>query len=731
ADAEGNLWFGTMDGGLIRLDSERFTSFPENDQLGKRVYAITEALNGNLICGTSLGGTTVFDGKEYHHANAGEGFTSSIVQTFYYTPDGTLWIGTQDDGAFRYARDGFDHYTVRDGLPSNNITGFVMDGRQQMWIASADSGVAVIQIKGDSLLIVARYDVESGLASNRVNAIALDASQQVWIGTEDNGLSKITTPKDSTQEAIIRNLAIGTASEKEAVHSIRTDADHAYIGTSAGIFVWRGEKFVAISKKDGLASAEVYSIAVTRSGIWAGTERGISRVSYSDDFQQINVTNFGPEEGFRGGEVYRNASCVDRNGNVWFGTTAGLVKFDPRKELSPETTPRIHLQQIRLFFDDIANSQYVDTVARWSGLPPSVTLPHDQNTLTFSFTGTLHRNPKAVRYRWMLEGVNADWSPPAHVREVTFSDLSPGYYTFKVIAGNEFGVWSPSPATFSFRIEAPLWQRWWFQTAAGFLILATLWMAYTVRIRSIRRKNKIIHEKLELENTLLKLEHEAARLQMNPHFIFNCLNSIQGFISAADTVAAKKYLAKFARLMRLILENSRQEFIPLSTEIQLLENYMELEKLAASQPFQYRVDLKRYVEPEEILIPPMIIQPFVENAIVHGLRKMQRPGEITVAFHVDQEVLHCEVIDTGVGRKKSAELKAGQVGEHRSSGILVTTKRLEQYGKQRGVSAGIQIMDLENDGTPAGTRVIISIPCHRAGGPEETEGFDRRSDTGV
>jgi ligand-binding sensor domain-containing protein len=713
ADAEGNLWFGTSEKGLTRLDSERFIHYPENDQMGKRVYAVIQALNGNLICGTSLGGTTVFDGTQYALLDAKEGFTSSIVQSFFYTPDSTLWVGTQDEGVFRFSKTGSQNYTAKDLLPSNNITGFAIDAASHMWVASADSGVTVFRLhSADSVQRIARFTARNGLGSNRISTIASDGSNTVWIGTEDNGINRIVIPDDTIQQPQVYRFDVSDGLTSNIIHCIKAGPrKEVYIGTSKGLLIYPGGSFKKVTKADGLRSDNIFSLALGKDGsLWAGTEQGVERITFSTNPGTPSISHFGYEEGFKGVEVYRNSSCIDREGNIWFGTVNGLVKYNPLEELSHDISPRIHLTGIKLFFDDAAHTRYVDSVTAWYRLPQELNLPHDQNNLTFSYAGILLRNPSAARYRWMLEGLNESWSPPVTGREVTFSNLSPGEYSFKVIASNEFGSWTKEPATFDFRIDPPLWQRWWIQFPAVALVLGMIWGAFSLRIRRIKAKEHAIRERLEMENSILQLEQEAARLQMNPHFIFNCLNSIQGFISTNDAFQAKKYLAKFARLMRLILENAREEFIPLTNEIHILENYMELEKLTTNQPFAFSITVDEAVDAERIQIPPMMIQPFVENAIVHGVKKKNAPGEIRIHFRLNGQMLECEVTDNGVGRKRSAEMNRNSRQAHKSTGISVTTKRLEQYGQQGNLPAGVRIIDLEENGLAAGTSVIISTP---------------------
>jgi ligand-binding sensor domain-containing protein len=246
-DSEGNLWFGTPDG-LSKLDSERFAHYAESDQMGQRVYSIIEAINGNILCGTSLGGTTVFDGQHYSLLDQREGFTSSVVQCFYYSADSSLWIGTYDDGIYKFAKSGLFHYTSEEGLSSDNISGFVFDDKEHLWIASPDSGVMVATTKNDSLSVIKKINSRNGLSSNRINCVTYNGSM-IWLGTDDAGVIKINDDNNMA----ITSSDVGT--QRVTVHSIIADSLHrVYAATSQGIRIYNGDQMYLLSRANGLSS---------------------------------------------------------------------------------------------------------------------------------------------------------------------------------------------------------------------------------------------------------------------------------------------------------------------------------------------------------------------------------------------------------------------------------------------------------------------------------------------
>ncbi len=708
-DSSQDIWFGTSGGGLSRFDNERFTHYVENEKMGRQVYTLIQAHNNNMIFGTSNGGLTIFDGKYYSLVKGSSNFTSDKVRTLNYDQDSTLWIGTIGDGAFKFNRQGFTHYTLADGLPSTNISAIVIDATKNIWFASSDSGISILDKQTGKFQ---KFTENNGLLNNSIYAMVPDHAGNIWIGT-DKGLQKITPGADTLPPAIT-SFTQTSGLSNNAIRSIAVDkSNNIIIGTAGGgINVLQGTKFITINKSQGLCSNNIYLLIFDDfDNLWVGTELGIDRITFGRDFSIEEYRHYGKNEGFAGIEVYRNACFKDKNGNLWFGTVNGATIYKEKEDEILKTAPKIQLTGIKLFFDNIEKTKYVDSVSAWFPIPHNLKLPYNKNNLTFEFAGIYHRNPEAVRYKYKLEGSNDDWSPALTQHKVTYSNLPPGKYIFKMMACNEYNVWNKDPLTFEFQILPPFWQRWWFIGLSALICIFTVWSVFQYIIQQIKTKNQAEREKLLMEKNIVELEQEAARLQMNPHFIFNSLNSIQGFIATNDTFQAKRYLAKFARLMRLILENAREEFIPLRNETDMLENYLELEKLSKNNIFDFKINTCESINYETTEIPPMMIQPFVENAIIHGIKNKEGKGFIEINFRFNDSLMICEVIDNGIGRQKSAEIKEKTNAKHKSTGMMVTRKRLEQFKIQTGSNAGVEIVDLKDENNnPVGTKVIVSIP---------------------
>jgi len=224
-------------------------------------------------------------------------------------------------------------------------------------------------------------------------------------------------------------------------------------------------------------------------------------------------------------------------------------------------------------------------------------------------------------------------------------------------------------------------------------------------------RGKRINEKIKIEKQLVEFEHQALRLQMNPHFIFNSLSSINNFIGKNETAEAKKFLTKFSKLMRSILENSREEYITLQKEIDSLKYYLELEQLRFNNKFTFEINTCDSIDPANTMIPPMLIQPQIENAILHGIGPKDINGKISVTFNKKNGVILCEVTDDGVGRKKTGELKNDFSLPHVSLAMTVTQERLQVFNAGGKTNGSISIEDLtDKNGNALGTKVIFILP---------------------
>ena len=238
------------------------------------------------------------------------------------------------------------------------------------------------------------------------------------------------------------------------------------------------------------------------------------------------------------------------------------------------------------------------------------------------------------------------------------------------------------------------------------VIIITFLIYSRSKLKQKNRQNELIWRNVEIEQRLL-------RSQMNPHFIFNSLNSIQYYVSKNDSYMAESYLSKFARLIRSILEHSRQSYVPISDDCETLKLYMELEKLRFSDKFDYDFIVSDEIDIDFTKIPPMLIQPFVENSIIHGILQNSVQGKIKISLNINksENQIICNVYDNGIGRGKSMELKMKSIQDHKSLGMAVTAERIELLNKKGKDNYSVKYFDLmDTEGNSTGTNVELKIP---------------------
>lgn len=334
------------------------------------------------------------------------------------------------------------------------------------------------------------------------------------------------------------------------------------------------------------------------------------------------------------------------------------------------------------------------------------TLGHEDNEIEFVVKSPTikYQNQTSIKYK--LEGYDRDWEyADYHENVLSYKKLPPGKYTMRIVtsvSGLESDEW-----TYSFIISPPYYKQAWFYILIGALVLSIVIAIYIIRVRQVRRKSQAELNQQKMRTDLLEMELKALRSQMNPHFIFNSLNSIQNLILKEDIDNSYDYLVLFAKLVRATLNYSDLSFIPINEEIEFLETYLSLEKLRFKDDFTYEIS---YEGDDSINVPPLILQPFVENAIVHGLMHSSKQKKLSIRIHLDDK-LHCIIEDNGVGRKRSKEINERRNSNHKSFAINAMKQRLELMNKHFGNTDGnYAIHDVMEGDEVVGTRVELSLP---------------------
>lgn len=505
-----------------------------------------------------------------------------------------------------------------------------------------------------------------------IETFFIDSKKRNWVGTI-YGLQQY----DSAKGLILNNLGFPALSER-VVKIVEPEPGILMFATRGeGVVCHSTDTTFQIGVKDGLASNSIRDLEVDQSGaVWVATLEGLSKLVIRSGGDSITVRTFTQTNGLVDQEVF-DVDVI--NGNIWLATARGVVRFREPTIDSVIQKPRITKIGI-----NGRNVQVRD----------GMELKPDEEDVAISYVLTDFRFFDKVRYRYRINDLEL-WRE-TNERTVVFSNLGFGDYAFAVQSQNREGIWSES-STLSFSIAKP-WHQTWGARAFGLLLFVAAISLFFLT----RERRKLREQDLLLQ--INRLEHEALHAQMNPHFVFNALNSIQNFVLKNDPKQAATYLSRFALVIRQTLRSSVKGRHSLTVEINMLTTYLQLEKLRFKEGFNYQITVAPELDQDNIVLPPLLIQPFVENAIIHGLTGKESGGMINLSFRGDRQLLEVEIEDNGLG------FVVEEQPDGESLGMDITRRRLEMMqGKKKRVS-GMKVSPLYTpEGKLRGTKVRLWI----------------------
>jgi len=490
--------------------------------------------------------------------------------------------------------------------------------------------------------------------------------------------------------------------EEVAIGTLLFHEDKLFIGT-AGKGVWystldQSPRFRKLKGSSELTSENVYQLQFDNQGqLWVGSEKGVDKIRLNAAGEIEELIHFGRNDGFLAIETCLNAVAKDAEGHLWFGGIYGLTTYTPSEETVVKYQPIVQFEHIEMDY------RLLDSIDpnMWSKARKVLQLKPDQNQLAFSYRTVDINHPGEIYYRTRLN--DKDWGPWSKEGRQNLVGLAYGDHTFQVQSRN-YQMMESAPIAFHFFIETPIYQQLWFQWTLFGLLILILGGGVLLYIRRIKARNRAVQQQLELQNYLLSLEQKALRLQMNPHFIFNVLNGIKA-MAMSNPQKMNETIIHFAQLLRENLYNSRKDSIGLDQELKTLEHYIEVELLMTPKPFTYSLTCAPEVVPEELLIPPMLVQPFVENAVRHGILKSEREGALKISFYTDESFLFCKIEDNGPGIFVSQNSKVKT--DHQSMALEVTQERLVSLSGEDA----LQIKELKTaTGEVVGTQIVLKLP---------------------
>ncbi|MFK8006994.1 MAG: histidine kinase [Saprospiraceae bacterium] len=713
-DRAGNMWIATSNNGIYFVsansrNAESFTTKNDNRFIrlikmeGEDQPIILSTANGGLYqfledelkpihipleIGKNINGLAITkEGKLFIGAE------SNFIQMDFAFSNNKIQVKNLKDLKYKFGKNLLENHLFKDNIKNilSRAKRFIWDEkRKRLWFAKTRL-VGYIDFSAQPYLING-YDIEG------ISAIAFGKNGNIWIGGS-GGIWEIKNEK------LIGKQNIHPLLQKNINDLEVDDNDILWAGTDGfgdGVF---GFKDSAIYHIPASQNVLINDLFWDKNGyLWVGTNQGVQqyKIDPNNFNEQKLIQEYKLNDGILSQEV--NTIYVDEK-YIYVGSYNGLSRIEKKGKFGDKSPPRVLINQIRIN----GNPQPFPTSSELEKLDEyTFEFNYSKNDLEIDFVALSFKSLGNINYWYQLENID-DTIQFTQNRTVRYPDLRPGTYTFKLKAIDVEDVESILKQPITFIIHPPFWQRTWFYFLGLLFTGSILLLIFKTRIRIIKEREAA---QTKANKQIAELELKALQSQMNPHFVFNALSSIRYYIQENKTEEAGDYLAKFAKLMRLFLESSKNKFAPLEKEIELIKLYVEMERLRFENKFQLTLKIGDDVNPLLISIPTMLIQPFVENAINHGLFHKESSGLLILDFNMqDEDTLLCIIEDDGIGREKAKKIRQESIKGYKSRGMQIVEERLEVLKHIEDVEIKIEIIDLKNlTGKNSGTKAILKIP---------------------
>lgn len=708
-----DLWIGTHNHGLIQLQNSKFT-YIDSDLLGFKNILLQDLIcdrRGNIIVASKNEISILQDSQVQHHLLVKD-FCSLASGEFKCPKDfsiyklGTdknelVWIST-NRGFYTFSTNSYQLKYI--GItPAENFV-FTEDDEllcfwQNQFKFYSKSGL-------DLQKPILKFPKSASIGVSKMVA----KNSSIWISTRQKGIVQF-----KNNEFRIFNR------KNSNIHNVLNDIlvlpDSTIIaGGNNGLIYKMKSKLNSlvvidsITGLDGLVGTSIQGIQYLKDGsLWCGTNLGVHRFEYNSWLKNSNLKFkfWNSKDGYF--DQTGEQSVIDKNQDIWVKTKNRLLKIETDIDNKNHFESKISLKSVRIHNEDwIPDGKQAD---EWTNSPISpIELNYDENDLSFTFGIDFCQNVSNVRFRYLLDGFDEKWSNWSNSSEAVFSHLPSGNYTLKV-EGKHLSEGLVMPFAFDIIVKTPWWKMWWFILLSGLflggIVYAGMWCyAYFIRKREKARTKQF--------NRVIGLKMRSLQDQLDPHFIFNSLNSIQSYILGEKKESALEYLSDFSNVLRKKIENANKDFISLSDEIAYLQLYLKLEQMRFSNKFSYKITVNTAINPFKSKLPPMLIQPFLENAIRYGFAALETKGNLDVNFELELDgYLRCIIKDNGVGRKKTKDLQEDSNIKIHHKTMIITQDRIKLLNKvlsnDREYNYFIEDLTDEN-GFSSGTKVEIGFP---------------------
>ena len=718
-DKEENIWIGTDQGISIfnpyRQYFQTISHDPANPlSLPKgELNAFIQTSTGDLLVGTWGSGFSVYDAG-YHFkktiAFTGGPRERNFIWSFMQVDSQTVWVGCQHGYLHIYNTKTGAVKTIHPPEMRNfTIRCMASDADGNIWFGM-HSG-RMVEWERSKGVFIEDNQMPPGSQGVRLAYVAnvfFDAQHACWVGTRD-GLKKFDTDRRIFTHTWLPDKSDSNAISGKSVQGIESVNDSSLVvGTIYGgmsLFNKRTEKFSSFLPPGSIPSNTVYAIKMDTAGfLWFTSDYGLYKFRKSDN----RLIAFRMERGLVSASFQSYQFYPLQNGEWLTFTSSEAIRFFPNAIKAEQPIfPKVEITGFRIFDKPV----FIDSLLI-EHAPLKVS--YKENFFSIEFAALNFFPAQQTNYLYRLNGIDHDWVRVSNRRFANYTDLPPGTYRFDVMAEN--GANRGGVTSLQIEITPPFWRTKWFLALSVVGLLLLIWWFVRFRIRSVRaielEKGKVQQsiqqakiDMYSLNEQLSKARMEALRSQMNPHFIFNCINSIDALIQSNDKYQATVYLNKFAKLIRNILDSSKQDTVTLAKDLDTLKLYIELEQLRHENKFTAEIIADESLLQDDFKIPPLVIQPFVENAILHGIRnRPDNNGKLKITVGLEKDQLRYVIEDNGVGRTL---MNSHRPKDKISYGIDLSNERVKLFNGESDPS--VKIIDLFANGQPAGTRVEVLL----------------------
>ncbi|MBL7727702.1 MAG: histidine kinase, partial [Dinghuibacter sp.] len=675
-DKDGNTWMGTDGKGLFMLKRKQVLNRSvEPNTTTERAVILLNDKNGSVFCGYDNMTVTRFQNgqaKQFIVSESGRP-EAGFVTAMQFRKHNELMLGTSKGLVLLNLVTGRTRNLKINGNRFSYIKCLYVESDSISYAGTSSHLLRVLIGKGEQLYIT------DTLMPERTISVHPRNNSQLWAGTL-TGLYSVAQHGHGQVE--YANGPLRTAK----INSMATRNGFSYFATDRGLII-SGKTFSrVVNKAQGLSDENCKRINLFGNAIFTATSTGVFRIQLLNDSTAGNITQYNQWDGLASDNVN---DLLVYNDTVWAATNKGLNIFVPA---SIPAAPRPGVALLGL-----------NTGAGNYAVHEPQVLPAGENNVTVSYAGISFYNRNGLYFEYRLLNRFTQWTRTANT-SVTFNGLKPGTYTFEIRAFNANGTPGAVTERLQFSIKPFFWQTTAFRILLAAVIIALVFWLLRLREQRIKRKQRL---RVEYENKVSELELEAIKAQINPHFIYNCLNAIQNSILKNNMEESHRQLSLFSKLVRKTLDLSRMNFINLAEEMAYLDMYLQLEKMRFREQLQYSIQAEPGIALQETEIPVMLLQPFVENAVKHGLKTNEGAvSEIKVRFSENNGLLECSIEDSGAGMPPG-----NGNNTHQSLGMHISSGRADTYNKLFGSNISIRHLNKPGNGlTGTGTIVIVQIP---------------------